>query len=136
MRQPDNPKLQKPFNANAIRCRLSTFDTIWISDGWTSRINFRCLLPLDLLGKTSGSIFFSTSSVRTPLWKEGALEQTLRMLSVNGKLRNCAFWIIKRMILAIHGFSIDNIAAQNAIEGSKALHARRWQMKDGIYRSP
>ena len=27
-----------------------------------------------------------------------------------------------------------NIAAQNAIEGSKALHARRWQTKDGTYR--
>ena len=89
--------VQKPFNVNAVRCRPSTFGTIWISGGWTSRINFRCLPPLDLPGKTSGSIFFSPSSVRTPLWKEATLEKILRMLSVNGKLRNCTFWIIKRM---------------------------------------
>ena len=34
-------------------------------------------------------------------------------------------------------FSIDlavAMAAQNAIDGSKALHARRWQTKDGAYR--
>ena len=36
--------------------------------------------------------------------------------------------------MALHGFGIDNIAAQNALEGSKALHARRWQTKDGTYR--
>ena len=35
---------------------------------------------------------------------------------------------------ALHGFGIDNTAAQHAIEESKALHARRWQTKDGIYR--
>ena len=35
---------------------------------------------------------------------------------------------------ALHGFGIDNTAAQHAIEGSKALHARRWQTKDGTYR--
>ena len=35
---------------------------------------------------------------------------------------------------ALQGFGIDNTAAQHAIEGSKALHARRWQTKDGIYR--
>ena len=46
---------------------------------------------------TSGSIFFSPSSVRTPLWKDATLEKILRMLNVNGKLRNCTFWIIKRM---------------------------------------
>ena len=28
------------------------------------------------------------------------------------------------LAMALHGFGIDNIAAQNAIEGSKALHAR------------
>ena len=92
--------VQKPFNVNAVRCRPSTFGTIWISGGWTSRINFRRLPPLDLPGKTSGSIFFSPSSVRTPLWKEATLEKTLRMLSVNGKLRNCTFWIIKRMVFS------------------------------------
>ena len=37
------------------------------------------------------------------------------------------------LAMALHGFGID-IAAQNAIEGSKALHARRWQTKDGTYR--
>ena len=35
---------------------------------------------------------------------------------------------------ALHGFGIDNTAAQHAIEESQALHARRWQTKDGIYR--
>ena len=34
----------------------------------------------------------------------------------------------------IRGFNIDNMAAQQAIEESKALHARRWQTKDGTYR--
>ena len=29
------------------------------------------------------------------------------------------------LAMALHGFGIDNIAAQHAIEGSKALHARR-----------
>ena len=38
------------------------------------------------------------------------------------------------LAMALHGFGIDNIAAQHAIEGSKALHARRWQTKDGTYR--
>ena len=38
------------------------------------------------------------------------------------------------LAMALHGFSIDNIAAQTAIEGSKARHARRWQTKDGTYR--
>ena len=35
---------------------------------------------------------------------------------------------------AIRGFDIDNIAAQKAIDESKALHARRWQTKEGTYR--
>ena len=35
---------------------------------------------------------------------------------------------------AIRGFDIDNIAAQQAIDESKALHARRWQTKEGTYR--
>ena len=34
---------------------------------------------------------------------------------------------------AIRGFDIDNIAAQQAIDESKALHARRWQTKEGTY---
>ena len=38
------------------------------------------------------------------------------------------------LAMALHGFGIDNIGAQHAIEGSKALHARRWQTKDGTYR--
>ena len=35
---------------------------------------------------------------------------------------------------AIQGFDIDNTAAYQAIEDSKALHARRWQTKEGMYR--
>ena len=35
---------------------------------------------------------------------------------------------------AILGFNIDNSAAFQAIEDSKALHARRWQTKEGTYR--
>ena len=38
------------------------------------------------------------------------------------------------LAMALHGFGIDNTAAHHAIEDSKALHARRWQTKDGIYR--
>ena len=38
------------------------------------------------------------------------------------------------LAMTLHGFGIDNIAAQHAIEGSKALHTRRWQTKDGTYR--
>ena len=38
------------------------------------------------------------------------------------------------LAVAIRGFDIDNMAAQNAIDGSKALHARRWQPKNGTYR--
>ena len=34
---------------------------------------------------------------------------------------------------AIQGFNIDNTAAYHAIEDSKALHARRWQTKEGMY---
>ena len=65
------------------------------------------------------------------------------MLNVNGKLRKLYFLDYKKdgirppcidLATALHGFGIDNIAAQDAIEGSKALHARRWQMKDGTYR--
>ena len=35
--------------------------------------------------------------------------------------------------MAILGFNIDNTAAYQAIEDSKALHARRWQTKEGMY---
>ena len=35
---------------------------------------------------------------------------------------------------AIQGFNIDNTAAYQAIEDSKALHARRWQTKEGMCR--
>ena len=35
---------------------------------------------------------------------------------------------------ALQGFDIDNTAAYHAIEDSKALHASRWQTKEGIYR--
>ena len=35
---------------------------------------------------------------------------------------------------AIQGFNIDNTAAFQATEDSKALHARRWQTKEGMYR--
>ena len=35
---------------------------------------------------------------------------------------------------ALQGFDIDNTAAYQAIEDSKALHARRWQTKEGMYR--
>ena len=48
-------------------------------------------------GLTSGGIFSSRSSARTPMWKDATLEKILRMLNVNGKPRNCTFWIIKRM---------------------------------------
>ena len=35
---------------------------------------------------------------------------------------------------AVLGFNIENTAAFQAIEDSKALHARRWQTKEGTYR--
>ena len=38
------------------------------------------------------------------------------------------------LAMALHGFEIDNTAAYHAIENSKALHARRWQTREGIYR--
>ena len=38
------------------------------------------------------------------------------------------------LAMALQGFDIDNTAAYHAIEDSKALHARRWQTKEGIYR--
>ena len=44
----------------------------------------------------SGSIFFLPSS--DLLWKGDTLERTVRMLSVNGKLPNCTFRIIKKMV--------------------------------------
>ena len=36
--------------------------------------------------------------------------------------------------VAIRGFNIDNKAAQKAICDAKAIHARRWQTKEGTYR--
>ena len=45
---------------------------------------------------------------------------------------NCPFSI--NVEVAIGGFNIDNMAAQKAISDSKALHARRWQTKEGTYR--
>ena len=38
------------------------------------------------------------------------------------------------LAMALQGFDIDNTAAYHAIEDSKALHARRWQTKEGMYR--
>ena len=40
----------------------------------------------------------------------------------------------QKMDRATLGFNIDNTAAFQAIEDSKALHARRWQTKEGTYR--
>ena len=60
---------------------------------------------------------------RTRLWKEATLEKTLRMLSVNYK-KDCTLPPCIDLAMALHGFGIDNIAAQNAMAGSKALHAR------------
>ena len=63
--------------------------------------------------------------------------------SVNGKLEKLYFLDYKKdgtrppsidLAMALHGFGIDNIAAQNAIEGSKALHARRWQTVPTVLR--
>ena len=76
------------------------------------------------------------------MWKDATLEKILRMLNVNRKPRNCTFWILKDgshppcidLAAALHGFGIENTAAQHAIEESQALHARRWQTRDGIYR--
>ena len=45
---------------------------------------------------------------------------------------HCPFSI--NVEVAISSFNIDNMAAQKAISDSKALHARRWQTKEGTYR--
>ena len=67
----------------------------------------------------------------------------MRMLSVNGKLPNYTFRIIKKMVpvLAVLTWQWLFMASVSTIlqhrvqfEGSKALHARRWQTKDGTYR--
>ena len=44
----------------------------------------------------------------------------------------CPFSVITWKLLSVA--YIDNIAAQKAIDESKALHARRWQTKEGTYR--
>ena len=36
--------------------------------------------------------------------------------------------------VAIGGFNKDNKVAQEAIRDAKAIHARRWQTKEGTYR--
>ena len=36
--------------------------------------------------------------------------------------------------VAIAGFNVDNKAAKKAISDAKAVHARRWQTKEGTYR--
>ena len=48
--------------------------------------------------------------------------------------KSCSRPLSIDLAVAIRGFDIDNMAAQDAIDGSKALHARRWQTKDGTYR--
>ena len=136
--------VQKPFNANAVRCKPSTFGIILISPGWTSRRNFRCLPPLDW-------------PTREEIWKHLFLTKQRQNPFVEGRYTGADYedverkWEAKKLYfldykkdgtrppsidlaMALHGFGIDNTAAQNAIEGSKALHARRWQTKDGTYR--
>ena len=66
------------------------------------------------------------------------LEEKLEVLAPTGLTKN-DIWRRSHppcidLATALHGFGIDNTAAQHAIEESKALHARRWQTKDGIYR--
>ena len=59
------------------------------------------------------------------------------MSNGSGKPRKSISRNTKRMAdldTALQGFDIDNTAAYQAIEDSKALHARRWQTKEGMYR--
>ena len=50
-----------------------------------------------------------------------------------GDHKRCTRPFSVNLEVAIQGFDIDNMAAQKAIDGSKALHARRWQT-NGTYR--
>ena len=90
------------------------------------------LAPLDLPGKTSGSIFFSPSSVRTSLWKDATLEKILRNVKRQWEAKKLYFLDYKKdgtrppcidLAMALHGFGIDNIAAQHAIDFF-LLHSR------------
>ena len=56
------------------------------------------LAPTGLTREEIWKHLFLTKQRQNPFMKGGTLEQTMRMLSVNGKLRNCTFWIIKKMV--------------------------------------
>ena len=98
-----------------------------------------------------------TGLTRDEIWKHLFLTKQRQNLFVEGRYSGADYEDVKRkweatklyfqdykkdgtrppsidLAMALHGFGIDNIAAQSAIDGSKALHARRWQTKDGTYR--
>ena len=87
----------------------------------------------------SGGIFSSQSGVRTPMKRDATLEDVKRKWEAKKhyfaqyKKDGCRPPCID-LDTAIQGFDIDNTAAYQAIEDSKALHARRWQTKEGMYR--
>ena len=126
---------------NDDRCKPSTFGTTWTLGGVTSRTSLKCLPPLDSPERIFGRISSSQSSARTPMRRAATLEKTWRMSNRSGKPRSIEQY--KKdgprppcidLDRAILGFNIDNTAAYQAIEDSKALHARRWQTKEGMYR--
>ena len=128
---------------NVVRCRPSTFGTIWISGGWTSRRNFRFLPPTGLTRDDIWRHLFLTKQRKNPFVEGCYTGEDLEDVKRQWEAKKLYFLDYKKdgtrppcidLATALHGFGIDNIAAQHAIEGSKALHARRWQTKDGTYR--
>ena len=122
----------KPCSVNDDRCKPSTFGTTWTLGGVTSRTSLKCLPPLDSPERIFGGISSSQSSARTPMRRAATLEKTWKMSNRNGRIRSIISSNTRRMSLAL--LALIWIAAFQAIEDSKALHARRWQTKEGTYR--
>ena len=102
--------------------------------GVTSRTSLKCLPPLDSPERIFGGISSSQSSARTPMRRAATLEKTWKMSNRNGRIRSIISSNTRRMSLALLALIWEpnnNSAAFQAIEDSKALHARRWQTKEG-----
>ena len=122
--------------------KLSTFGTTWTLGGVTSRTSLKCLPPLDSPERIFGHLFL-TKQRKNP-YEEGCYTgEDEEDVKQKWEDKKHYFEQYKKDVprppcidldRAILGFNIDNSAAFQAIEDSKALHARRWQTKEGTYR--
>ena len=130
-------------SANDDRCKPSTFGTtcdirwsdlkdkleVLAPTGLTREDIWRHLFLTKQRNNPYGEGCYTGEDVEDVKQKWEAKKHYFEQYKKDGALPPCI-----DLDRAILGFNIDNTAALQAIEDSKALHARRWQTKEGMYR--